>query len=424
MSPFSFYVESTNFNVISGEYFSEQYDIENPSVKKSSLTSSGLNIEKIQSYKEENIDYFENGENDVQAQKISAIDKDISVKKYFIIQAEGFFPVFPGGCVQVGEDGEKENFLVTEVNFQAVTRTDASNPDLYKCDFKCIHADLTYREDKKTQEPNVGLLRGEIIGTEGDTVHTDQYGRYCVKFAFEENSENEKYTCFAVPSHLGVESPLAVGTRVWLRFDSLNKAPYIVGKAYDSEYLPLIEKNKNVTYLATNCPKREDQEKVNSIFFNDTLGEEQKFHIFAHNDMETEVGNNRTTKIKNDDATVLENGNRNVTLQSGDSNIILQKGTYTIEVTEGEVNISSGKNVNIKTEGDVNFDAKNINLKASEKLTVESMEFNISAQTEGTLESKSSLSTKAISTKMESSASCEITSDATVKVKGAVVEVN
>ena len=95
-------------------------------MKKSSLTSSGLNIEKIQSYKEENIDYFENGENDVQAQKISAIDKDISVKKYFIIQAEGFFPVFPGGCVQVGEDGEKENFLVTEVNFQAVTRTDAS----------------------------------------------------------------------------------------------------------------------------------------------------------------------------------------------------------------------------------------------------------------------------------------------------------
>ena len=64
-------------------------------MKKSSLTSSGLNIEKIQSYKEENIDYFENGENDVQAQKISAIDKDISVKKYFIIQAEGFIPLFP-----------------------------------------------------------------------------------------------------------------------------------------------------------------------------------------------------------------------------------------------------------------------------------------------------------------------------------------
>ena len=259
----------------------------------------------------------------------------------------------------------------------------------YRNTFTCIPAAVPFHPPRATPKPALhGPQTAIVVGTSGEEIDTDQYGRVKVQFPWDRLGEkNEKSSCW-----VRVAQPVAgngwggqfiprIGQEVVVSFlEGDPDQPLITGVVYNgTNKLPFpLPDNKTQSGLRTRSSKAggettfhelrfEDKKDAEEIYFHS----ERDFKRVVENNDSLEVGftkkedGNRDVKVFNDatetigcsdakagsrtatvwknDTTTVKTGDQSVTVEKGNQTVTVEKGDQTISVDTGNQTVKIGK---------------------------------------------------------------------------------
>jgi len=221
-------------------------------------------------------------------------------------------------------------------------------------------ASVTWRETQTARAPVMtGLYSAIVIGTTGEEIYTDDYGRIQVQFPWDNagdiTASNTFWARVIQPwggLGWGHQFTPRVGMEVLVGFlEGDANRPVVVGSIYNNVNTALYPAaKKNIGGFRTRSTKGGGASNYNELSWDDTMGSEL-FFMHAEKDYLLEVENNQTLQIDNcrivtvtKDETVTIKGQQTITV----------KGDQTIEVQEGDhkTTIDQGKHTTIVTTGD------------------------------------------------------------------------
>ncbi len=260
---------------------------------------------------------------------------------------------------------QNREYLVTSVthsvrieNFESTT---GGSGNQYSNSFTVIESSTPYRTVRSTPKPFVqGPQTAVVVGPSGEEIYTDEHGRVKTQFHWDRYGQfNENSSCWIRVSQVhagkgfgGVDIP-RIGEEVIVSFEEGDPdRPLITGRVYNGENkapndLPA---KKMVSGLKSNSTPGSGGN--NSIMLDDSKGKEQ-VAINAQYNMDTAVGNNRTTKIHVDDSqtvgsnqTISIGSKQKITVTSNRDEFV--GGTETIVVTGHRTEtVNSGETVTV-----------------------------------------------------------------------------
>jgi type VI secretion system secreted protein VgrG len=218
----------------------------------------------------------------------------------------------------------------------------------------------TWREKFVTPRPVMaGIHSAVVIGDSGDEIHSEDYARIKVSFFWDHRkditADNGIWVRVIQPwagNTWGWQSIPRVGHEVAVAFfDGDPDRPVVVGSLYNADMMPTfpIPAEQNKTGLRTRSTKGGSSSTFSEFSVDDTAGSELVF-LHAEKDMFTEIenndtvtiGNNQTIEVKNDQAITIDN-NRTLTV----------KAKETIEVDDAQsVTVKNGRTTTISAAGD------------------------------------------------------------------------
>ncbi len=261
----------------------------------------------------------------------------------------------------------------------------------YSNTFTCIPASVPFHPPRTTPMPSLhGPQTAVVVGTSGEEIDTDEYGRVKVQFPWDRVGEkNEKSSCW-----VRVAQPIAgngwggqfiprIGQEVVVSFlEGDPDQPLVTGVVYNGTNKPpfALPDNKTQSGLRTRSAKQgaettchelrfEDKKDVEEIYFHS----ERDFKRVVENNDSLEVGftkkedGNREVKVFNDssetigcsdakagsrtltvwknDTTTVTTGDQLVTVEKGNQTIAVDTGNQTVKIGKGDqmITISSGK---------------------------------------------------------------------------------
>ncbi len=274
--------------------------------------------------------------------------------------------------------------------------------DSYICEFIAIEGTVTFRTPPRTHWPVMrGPQTAKVVGTSGEEIFTDQYGRVKVSFFWDRQSrQDENSSCWIRVAqswaHTGWGSIFIprIGMEVIVDFIEGNPdRPIITGCVYNATPtgpFPLPAKNTRATLNPNSSPGGGG---FNELRFEDKKGNEEVF-FQAQKDYTKKVLNNETVTIHKDTATTVETGDRSVTvskgknsltvstgdnattISAGNDSLTVSQGNHTITVSAGSSTITAGQSITLQVGGNslvINTEGVTINgiqigLTASTKL--------------------------------------------------------
>jgi type VI secretion system secreted protein VgrG len=227
-------------------------------------------------------------------------------------------------------------------------------------------ADVPWRAPRITPWPVArGPETATVVGPDGQTIYTDQYGRVKVRFHWDRADPSPDQTCFIRVAFASADEGFGhivlprIGQEVVVDYLSGDPdRPLIVGSLYNADKTPpyplTADMTKSVWRSHTINGGSSD---YNEISFEDKTDAEV-FNVQAQKD--------RTTLVKHDDTTTIKN-NLTKTIQEGDETREITKGqrTTTIEkndtltINQGDIvtEVKTG-NISIKVDlGTVTIEA-------------------------------------------------------------------
>lgn len=234
------------------------------------------------------------------------------------------------------------------------------------------------------------LLTGTVVGPSSEEIHTDEYGRIKVKFAWDNDYPNDD-TCSCwirviqpwTGSKFGALFLPRVGCEVLVSFIHGNpEHPIVIGTLYNGKNKPPVSlpSDKTESGFFTRTTPKGTSEEGHRISFNDKKDEElltivsqKDLSIKVKNDAKTVISANRSTELtKGDDKLLLKEGNRAINLDKGDLatelkkgnmsykikgnfNTVVTSGHYSVKVTDGNVGFKCGKTINIEATNAINL---------------------------------------------------------------------
>jgi type VI secretion system secreted protein VgrG len=182
--------------------------------------------------------------------------------------------------------------------------------ETYRCEFTCIPSKERYRSPRKTPKPRVqGPQTAVVVGTQGEEIYTDEFGRVKVQFHWDRYGElNENSSCWvrvAQPwagKNWGAIHIPRIGQEVIVEFlDGDPDRPIITGRVYNAEQMPpwSLPKNKTQSGILSRSTKGGSNTNANAIRFEDKKGEEQLW-LHAEKDQLSEVEHDETKWVGND----------------------------------------------------------------------------------------------------------------------------
>jgi type VI secretion system secreted protein VgrG len=221
----------------------------------------------------------------------------------------------------------------------------------YKNEFNCAPAALPFRPARVTRKPTVlGAQSAVVVGTAGQEIFTDKYGRVKVQFFWDRDGKKDaNSSCW-----VRVAQPWAgkqwggfflprIGHEVLVDFlEGDPDQPIITGSVYNAENMPPYTLPDNMTRstIKTRSTTKGTAENFNEIRFEDKKDSEE-IYVHAEKDFNRVVENNDTLKVgfeKKDkgDQTIDIHNNRTVTIAEGNELFKVKKGTRTVEVDTGD----------------------------------------------------------------------------------------
>jgi type VI secretion system secreted protein VgrG len=223
---------------------------------------------------------------------------------------------------------------------------DADHVDTYRVDLKGIPGDTAFRLQRLTRRPMIrGPQTARVVGTAGDEVTTDQYGRIKVRFHWDRSStQDDERTCWIrVAQSWGGGSWGSmviprIGQEVVVEFLEGNPdRPLITGVVYNANnQVPYgLPDNKTKTTMKSNSSPGGGGS--NEFTFEDKAGQEQVY-MHAQYDYKREVKHDETATITND---------HNVTVTSGNDSLTVSSGNHTITVSAGKSAVTAAQSITL-----------------------------------------------------------------------------
>jgi type VI secretion system secreted protein VgrG len=237
-------------------------------------------------------------------------------------------------------------------------------------------ADVPWRAPRITPWPVArGPETATVVGPDGETIYTDEYGRIKVQFHWDRADPSADSTCWIRVAFASADNGFGhvvlprIGQEVMVDFLSGDPDhPVIVGSLYNGvnkpPYALADEKTKSVWRSHTIQGGASD---YNEISFEDKNGEEV-FNVQAQKDRKTLVKHDDTTTIKNNLSTTIQEGDEtrevskgkrtttiqqdeSLTVNAGNKKTTVTAGNYTIDVSAGQMTVTAAISITLKVGG-------------------------------------------------------------------------
>jgi type VI secretion system secreted protein VgrG len=217
-------------------------------------------------------------------------------------------------------------------------------------------ADVPWRAPRVTPWPVArGPETATVVGPDGETIYTDEYGRVKVRFHWDRADPSADSTCWIRVAFASADNGFGhivlprIGQEVVVDYLSGDPdRPLIVGSVYNGEKKPpyaLTDQKTKSVWRSHTIDGGSDN--YNEISFEDKNGDEV-FNVQAEKDRTTLVKHDDTTTIKNnlkktiqegDETREITQGKRTTTIQQTDA-LTINQGDITTEVKTGNFTLT------------------------------------------------------------------------------------
>ncbi len=283
----------------------------------------------------------------------------------FFISGRGLHPGFTPGYKFTLQSHFTDNgdFTLLAVDHDAHQPLgNDTEPFRYENVFRAIPNALVYRPPRTTPEPFVhGPQTAVVVGTAGEEIFTDKYGRVKVQFRWDRTGTNDaNSSCWLrVGTHWagkqwGAIHIPRIGQEVIVAFiEGDPDQPIIVGSVYNADNMPpyTLPDNKTQSGILTRSSKQGGAANFNQILFEDKKGsefltihaEKDQNHQIENDDTQW-VGHDRTTTIDHDETREVKH-DRTTTIDNDETKTV--KGKETITITGNQtLEIQQGNQTN------------------------------------------------------------------------------
>ena len=207
----------------------------------------------------------------------------------------------------------------------------SSSQDQYSCSFSALSTDEVFRPARLTPKPLIqGPQTAMVVGTSGEEIYTDQYGRVKVQFPWDRYGKGDQNSsCWVRVSQLwagkkwGALNIPRTGQEVIVEFlEGDPDRPIITGRVYNGESMPPYALPGEQTKSTSKSNSSKGGGGFNEIRFEDKKGSEQVFihgeknlDIRIKNDGFESIGNDRHLVVTQDRFEHIKN-NRNETVDN------------------------------------------------------------------------------------------------------------
>jgi type VI secretion system secreted protein VgrG len=226
-------------------------------------------------------------------------------------------------------------------------------PRAYENSFTCIPVEVPYRPQRLTPKPIVhGVQTAVVVGTAGEEIDTDEYGRVKVQFHWDrEGKRDQNSSCWIRVATMWAGQQWGsiciprMGQEVIVAFmEGDPDQPIVVGSVYNADNKPpyKLPDDKNWSGLVSRSTKDGDIETSNVIVFDDTKGKEMLYirgeydhRLSVENDEIHWVGNDRTTEIEQNDKLCVFHGDREIEIDEGNEKRTIKQGNREAIISMG-----------------------------------------------------------------------------------------
>jgi type VI secretion system secreted protein VgrG len=232
------------------------------------------------------------------------------------------------------QDQNREYLVVAadyHIDIGLVESGSSSAEDHYSCSFTAMSTDEVFRSARLTPKPLIqGPQTAIVVGTKGEEIYTDNYGRVIVQFPWDRYGKaDENSSCWVRVSQLwagkkwGAVNLPRIGQEVIIEFlEGDPDRPIITGRVYNGEAMPPYDLPAEKTKSTSKSNSSKGGGGFNEIRFEDKKGSEQVFihgeknlDIRIKNDAFETIGNNRHLVVTKDRFEHIQN-NRHETVDN------------------------------------------------------------------------------------------------------------
>lgn len=208
--------------------------------------------------------------------------------------------------------------------------------------FTAFPADVPFRPPRRTARPRiVGVQTALVVGSSGQEIWTDQYGRVKVQFHWDQNgTKDENSSCWIrvaqnwAGTSWGAFTLPRIGQEVVVSFlDGDPDRPLVTGCVFNGDNPVPYTLPDEQTKTTVKSNSSQGGGGFNEIRFEDKKDSEELF-IQAQKDMLVKILNDRTETIDHDDTITVKN-DRKLTVSEGNATFTVSKGNATLTVSQG-----------------------------------------------------------------------------------------
>ena len=240
----------------------------------------------------------------------------------------------------------------TALNVSYVVRavTHAASNDTYTNEFEVFPATVTFRPPLVTPRPLVaGTHTALVVGSSGEEIWTDAYGRIKVKFYWDRSAgSDQNSSCWVRVSQASAGAGWGhlvlprVGQEVVVSYvDGDPDRPLVTGSVYNKQGTVPVTLPTNQTQSVMRSRSSKNGTAGNEIRMEDKLDSEE-LYVHAQKDMTVLIENALSTTVTAGAEThTLTKGDRTIDVQTGKETHTV-KGTRTLDVTGDETHTNHG----------------------------------------------------------------------------------
>lgn len=224
--------------------------------------------------------------------------------------ARGLYPGGLFGLIHHPRADQNRDYLVTAAHYELLSDDYVSNAEdaaarHFTCDFAAIGKEHNYRPERVVRKPVVqGPQTAIVVGTAGEEIYTDKYGRVKVQFHWDRlGKADEKSSCWIRVSQSwagnrwGALFIPRIGQEVIVDFlEGDPDRPLVTGSVYNSDTMPPYPLPENATRSAIKSNSSKGGAGFNELRFEDKKDKEE-FFVQAERDFNRVVKNNDTLRV-------------------------------------------------------------------------------------------------------------------------------
>lgn len=389
---------SSGLQVFINEYKTTDYSFEAPSTSLLvTTTGNDAGVQTTTSYYVYPSGFKETSPEETQANlRLEAFEREAKT-----VYGKGYNRSFIPGFKFTLEEHDRED---ANQEYVLISTTINATQEKYNVEFSAVPATVNLRPDIKTEKPLIhGYEVGIVVGSDGEEIWTDEYGRVKVQFYWDQLGENnENSSCWIRVAQMwagkgyGTMFIPRMGMEVVVSFLCGDPdRPLVIGTVYNAEQTIPYAMPDNQTRSTIKTWSSKEGEYGNELRFEDKIDEEEilllaqkDLQVHVKNDYMTVVKANRQTFVQKPDDTFegeIEYPELNtdaidyLEVEGGDKYTLI-KGDDSLETreNEGEYKHLVTKDFSLIVDGDtLLIEAANDLVIKGKKITIESTEEEI-----------------------------------------------